>query len=284
MRRHMKFPLIPIAIASVLAEAAGCTTSVQPITASGGDATTSPLPDAATSPPPDGTTSPLPDAATSPLPEAAISPPPDATTSLLPDAATSPRLEAGSEAAASTTEAGIMDSGVSDASSEGVIGECGSNSIAFELLTVDAGGPVYYTGSGWPSPEWSCPFWLAIAPAGESPVTIFRDTCNSCGPVMPPESAGPMSFTWDGTYYLVPSQLGASPSPSDASCIGPCCEMPFCASPGDYVATMCVGYASDDAAPPGTYPPTCKQIPFVWPPTSANESIVLSITPTPDGG
>ena len=266
MRTHMKFPLIPIAIASVLAEAAGCTTSVQPITASGGDAATSPPPDAATSL----------------LPDAATSPPPDAATSSRPDAA-SPRPEAGSEDAAGSTESGIVDSGVSDASDEGVAGECGSNSITFELLTVDAGGPVYYTGSGWPSPEWSCPFWLSIAPAGESPVTIFRDTCSSCGPVMPPESAVAMSFSWDGTYYLVPSQLDASSSQSDASCIGPCCEMPFCASPGDYVATMCVGYANDDAAPPGTYPPTCKQSPFVWPPTSANQSIVLSITPTPDG-
>jgi hypothetical protein len=90
----------------------------------------------------------------------------------------------------------------------------------------------------------------------------------------------PQSFTWDGTYY--------QQAPDDAgSCGGlaSCgCEVPACAAPGNYVATICVGYADQDAGPPETAPPTCKQVPFVWPPTSANQSIVESITPTPDGG
>jgi hypothetical protein len=67
------------------------------------------------------------------------------------------------------------------------------------------------------------------------------------------------------------------------SLAGDACQTPACAPPGNYVATICVGYAGADAGPE-TAPPTCKQVPFAWPPTSANQSVVESIRPAPDGG
>jgi hypothetical protein len=147
-------------------------------------------------------------------------------------------------------------------------GECASNGIAFDL-SVDATGPVYFGG---PQPQWldsfGCPSWLAIAPSGEPPLNLLKGGCGVGCPAFRPEPAMAQSFTWDGTYY--PSDAGA-------------CQTPACAAPGNYVATLCVGYAGEDAGPE-TAPPTCKQVAFAWPPTSANQSIVESITPTPDGG
>jgi hypothetical protein len=154
--------------------------------------------------------------------------------------------------------------------------ECASNGIAF-ALTIDATGPVYYGPFG----SFGCVSWLTIAPAGEPRLTflppglplltLLPGTCNAGCPVSGPEPAMAQSFTWDGTYYR--SDVGN-------------CETPVCAPAGNYVATICVGYAGADAGPfsPETAPPTCKQVPVAWPPTSADQSIVESITPTPDGG
>lgn len=154
--------------------------------------------------------------------------------------------------------------------------ECASNGIAFDL-TVDATGPVYYggpQGQGWLD-SFGCPSWLAIAPAGAPPLNLVQGGCAVGCPASRPEPAMAQSFTWDGTYY----PNGTAP------CIGIACacQTPACAPPGNYVATICVGYAGADGGFQ-TAPPTCKQVPFAWRPTSAGQTIVESITPTPDGG
>ncbi|HXX66120.1 MAG TPA: hypothetical protein VEK07_03005 [Polyangiaceae bacterium] len=146
--------------------------------------------------------------------------------------------------------------------------ECASNAIAFDL-TVNATGPVYYGGPqvlGWLD-SFGCPYWLAIAPAGEPPLLLVKGGSPSC-PAFQPEPAMDQSFIWDGTFY---------------PCDGGDCQTPACAIDGNYIATICVGYAGEDAGPE-TAPATCKQASFVWPPSSGDASIVESITPTPDGG
>jgi hypothetical protein len=164
-----------------------------------------------------------------------------------------------------------------DGDAAGTPPKCASNSIAFDL-TVDAPGPVYYggpQGQGWLD-SFGCPSWLAIAPADEPALNLVKGGCAISCPAFAPEPAMAQSFTWDGTYYpnvAVP-----------CTGIACACQTPVCAPPGNYVATICVGYGDADAGPPETAPPTCKQVPFAWPPTSADQSIVESITPTPDGG
>jgi hypothetical protein len=182
---------------------------------------------------------------------------------------------------------------LADASTDATTGEAGEdastgtppscapggpgNSIAFDLRT-DATGPVYYGGAqgeGWLD-SFGCASWLAIAPADEPALNLVKGGCAISCLAFAPEPATAQSFTWDGTYYpnvAVP-----------CTGIACACQTPVCAPPGNYVATICVGYGEADAGRPETAPPTCKQVPFAWPPTSANQSIVESITPTPDGG
>jgi hypothetical protein len=184
--------------------------------------------------------------------------------------------DADNDAAPAPREAGtgVMDSGDAEAT-----GECASHSLAFDL-TVDATGPVYYGG---PQPPWldsfGCPSWLAISPAGEGPLNLQKGGCFVACPAFTPQPAMAQSFTWDGTYYPAQSTYDASACGGLPSCA---CQVPSCAPSGNYVATICAGYAGGEG---GTEPaPTCKQVPFTWPPTSANQSIDASITPTPDGG
>lgn len=158
-----------------------------------------------------------------------------------------------------SNDAGVTTTGDASAMGDG----CAGNDITFDL-TVDATGPVYFGG---PQPPWldsfGCPSWLAISPTGKSPINVANGCVSQCI-ASRAEPAPAQSFTWNGTYY-------------------PACETAACAPAGNYVATICVGYAAEDGGAQ-TSPPTCKQVPFVWPPTSANQSIVESITPTPDGG
>ena len=89
------------------------------------------------------------------------------------------------------------------------------------------------------------------------------------------------SYTWDGSYYPPQQSYDASACTSlPANCA---CQTPVCAAPGDYVATICVGYGGEDGGVRNALP-TCKAVPFVWPPTSGSASISETITPTPDGG
>jgi hypothetical protein len=178
------------------------------------------------------------------------------------------------DASADASDDGTAPSEAGD--SAGTPPKCASNSIAFDL-TVDATGPVYYSGpqgQGWLD-SFGCPSWLAIAPAGEPALNLVKGGCAVGCPATRPEPAMAQSFTWDGTYY---------PN-ATAPCTGIACacQTPVCAPPGNYVATICVGYGDADAGFQ-TAPPTCKQVPFAWPPTSADQSIVESITPTLDGG
>jgi hypothetical protein len=163
---------------------------------------------------------------------------------------------------------------------DGDAGACTSNTLAFDL-TVDASGPVFFAGSNppWPVPSFGCSDWLSIAPAGGPSLNLLSGGCDIPCAAARPEAAAAKSFTWDGTYY--PPQ-----ATNDAGCtlgVGPSCtcETPTCVPPGNYVATICVGYANDDGGVPETSPPTCKTVPFVWPPASAGESIQESITPAP---
>jgi len=181
---------------------------------------------------------------------------------------------------APVSDAGKAATGDATLDAAGVTGECASNGIAFDL-TVAATGPVYYGG---PQPPWldsfGCPSWLAIAPAGAPPLNLVKGGCFVECPAFQPAPATAKSFTWDGTYYPSQGNYDAGSCGVLPSCA---CQTPACAPAGNYVATMCVGYAGEDAGPE-TAPPTCRQVPFAWPPTSANQSIVESITPTPDGG
>ena len=154
-------------------------------------------------------------------------------------------------------------------------GSCSSSSIAFDL-DVDSTDPVYYSGGsdpGW-GDSFACGGWLAISPAGGSPLKLDQHCFHSC----PRAQAAPatnLSFTWDGTTY---------PFPDGGPTYNGVCNA-VCAAPGNYVATICVGYAGADAGTSAeTAPPTCKQVPFVWPPPAANAMILETITPTLDGG
>jgi hypothetical protein len=151
---------------------------------------------------------------------------------------------------------------------------CAADSIAFDL-TIDSTGPVFLGGGQppWPA-SLGCPGWLTITTAGGAPLVVSQGDCFVGCPASQPGPAVPQSFTWDGTYYPVP-----------ASCTACACTTPACAPPGNYVATFCVGYAApEDAGLPETDSPTCKQIPFVWPPSPTTSSITETITPTPGGG
>ena len=188
----------------------------------------------------------------------------------------------------SAFDAGVdasTDSGPTGSGDGGDGGACAGGTITFNL-TIQATGLVYPMGPTppWPVGSFGCPGWLAIAPANGSSVyssslNLERGGGSSC-PIFleQPQPATAHSFAWDGTYY--PRQ-----DPADASCIGDCLwDTPVCVPSGNYVATMCVGYAGNDAGVPETSPPTCEQVPFVWPPTSANQTIDVTIAPTPDGG
>jgi hypothetical protein len=153
---------------------------------------------------------------------------------------------------------------------------CVSGGITFDL-TVNSTDPVYYSGGS--QPGWlqstACGAWYAISPAGGSPVNVDHDCFHSC-PRPEAEPVTNQSFTWDGTTW---------PFADADTSVGIVCDTAVCAAPGNYVATICVGYAGADAgASAETAPPTCKQVPFVWPPTSANQTFVETITPTLDGG
>jgi hypothetical protein len=142
---------------------------------------------------------------------------------------------------------GSIDSGFTDSVDGGDAGVCVSDPIAFEL-TVDATGPVYYEGLPLFS-SFPCGGWLKISPAGGPTLCVLGD-CDSGCPAAIPQSAIPQSFTWDGTYYMGGASQG-------------------CAPVGNYVATICVGYAPEDASTDGGFtdnpaqgPPTCKQASF----------------------
>jgi len=173
---------------------------------------------------------------------------------------------------------GSIDSGSTDSGGGQEAGACASYSLTFNLTT-NATGSVYYYYYSTPWPDSTrCGGWLEIAPADGAPLNLWSGGSNISCPASAPQPAAPQSFIWDGTYYLNTSDTGACPVPPALSC-------PLaCAPPGNYLAILCVGYAGEDAGPPEIGPPTCKQVPFAWPPTSAVESIDVSITPTPDGG
>ncbi|MGD0675069.1 MAG: hypothetical protein ABSC94_06590 [Polyangiaceae bacterium] len=180
--------------------------------------------------------------------------PPDAQ----PDSSAS---DASDAASSDAPEQDAGDGSLSDAGHDG--GVCEPYDIAFDL-TVDATGPVYYQG---PRPwlgSFQCGGWLTISPADQPPLCVLGDCDGGC-PALQPQSAMPQSFTWDGTYYVGGTARGCAPA-------------------GNYVATICVAYAAGDASSPFESPPTCKQVSFVWPPTSGDASVGESITPTPDGG
>lgn len=167
------------------------------------------------------------------------------------------------DAGPASRDAGLQDSATG----------CGGN-ISFDLA-VEAPGRVYYGG---PQPPWptqsTCPGWLTIDHAGVA-LILERGNCDHSCPAFQPEDAGAQSLTWDGTYYPV-SEPGGPEGP---------CEVPACASPGNYVATFCVASSlGDGGASRQEAPPTCKTVNFVWPPTAVGQVIPETITPAPDGG
>jgi hypothetical protein len=169
--------------------------------------------------------------------------------------------DAATDSGPATREAGPQDSATA----------CGG-SISFDLA-VDASGLVYYGG---PQPPWptqnTCPSWLTINHEGVA-LILEQNNCNHSCPAFQPQDAGAQSLTWDGTYY---------PIEGSANGVGQC-GTPACAPPGNYVATFCVASSLGDASWQEA-PPTCKTVSFVWPPSTANQMISETITPTPDGG
>ena len=148
-------------------------------------------------------------------------------------------------------------------------GTCGSFDLKFDL-TVGGSSPVYYAGA-----TTCAGSWLSVAPADGTPLLLIADACNipcAASSAGLPEAPAPQSLSWGGTYYPIVD--------NDQ------CATPACAAPGNYIATFCVidGAGDDAGVPEGTPSPTCKQVPFVWPPTSAGASVSATITPTPDGG
>src|SRR5580658_6075341 len=80
------------------------------------------------------------------------------------------------DASADASDDGTAPSEAGD--SAGTPPKCASNSIAFDL-TVDATGPVYYSGpqgQGWLD-SFGCPSWFAIAPAGEPALNLVKGGC-----------------------------------------------------------------------------------------------------------
>jgi hypothetical protein len=188
------------------------------------------------------------------------------------DAASS-RDDGGTDAASSRD-----DGGTDAASSQDSGGVCtGGGSIAFDL-TVDSTDPVYFGGSQppWPT-SLGCPGWLTVTTAAGEPLVVSQGNCFVGCPAATPETAAPQSFTWNGTYYPVPTYC-TGPTPACS------CTTPACAPAGTYAATFCVGYAGPDAGTFTSAGPTCKQVTFTWPPSSAASSIDETIAPTPDGG
>jgi hypothetical protein len=291
MRNYITLTLLPIAFLGMTANEVGCTTTLEPISRSGGDAGTQGF-DAGTSPRDaaptgaDATTgndaAPTGADATTgndaaPTGADACAPPIFCIASCPIGAGNVSMIVDGCEVVQCcvAVDAGdnVQDArdseeaSATDGGEAGVPSECSNNRISFGLTVWDSAGPVF------PGFECDAIGWLQIAPAGGNPLNLVRGPCEPSCPVSQPEAATAQSYVWDGTYYTILQD-----------CAGLCiCDTPICAPPGNYVATMCVGYAGDAGAPE-TAPPTCKQIPFVWPPTSANESIVEMITPTPDGG
>jgi hypothetical protein len=159
-------------------------------------------------------------------------------------------------------------------STDGGPGTCSSFDVKFDL-TVGGSSPVYYWGANGSS---GCAgSWLSVATADGNPLILDANACGiPCAAFWAtagsPVAAAPQSLSWDGTYY---------PLDDDGKC-----PAPACAASGNYIATFCVvdGAGDDAGFPEGTPSPTCKQVPFVWPPTSADTSVSATITPTPDGG
>jgi hypothetical protein len=196
-----------------------------------------------------------------------------------PDVARSPDgggTDASSPDGGGTGDSSSPDGGTDSAISDGGAGGCtDGGSIAFDL-TIDSTDPVYLSGSRPPWPAGlGCSGWLTITNAAGQPLVVSQGDCFLGCPAARPQTAAPQSFTWDGTYY-----------PASSSCTGPSCSCtaPACAPAGNYAATFCVSYAGPDAGMVETAPPTCQEVTFAWPPSSATSSIDETITPTPDGG
>jgi hypothetical protein len=152
---------------------------------------------------------------------------------------------------------------------------CSSFDLKFEL-TVSGSSPVYYSGATTCLGSWVS-IAPANAPASGDPLLLTAHECNLPCPAATdgvPEAPAPRSLSWDGTYYpvvLLQGQQGAK------------CDTPACAAPGNYIATFCViegagadggADASTDGSPPS---PTCKQVQFVWPPTSAGATVSATL-------
>src|SRR5271154_2269708 len=120
-------------------------------------------------------------------------------------------------------------------------GVCLASGLTFDLA-IGTNENVWLGGSTppWPAPSFGCPGWLTIAPqAGTSlgnleggSVILAKNACGILCPAAQPQPAASQSFTWDGTYYPVTGNVD--------------CGTPACAPAGNYLATMCVGYAGED--------------------------------------
>jgi hypothetical protein len=177
---------------------------------------------------------------------------------------------------------GTEDSSVND--NDAGAGACVTNVVTFDLA-IGTTGNVWLAGSTppWPASSFGCPGWLTIIPPAESSigspwggsVNLLKDACLIACPPAQPVPAAAQSFTWDGTYYPVTSNSNPNMD----------CDTPACAPAGDYLATMCVGYAGEDAGAEGPSSPTCQTFQFAWPPGSPSGATVqTTITPTPGGG
>lgn len=187
----------------------------------------------------------------------------------------------GSSVDANLSDASAFDGSTGDAN-DGSAGDsgggvCVANGITFQL-NIGTTNDVFLGGSTppWPIASLGCPSWLTISTVQQTswgttdPVSInlLKDGCGILCPASQPQAPTSQSFTWDGTYYPYTN--------------GPC-DTPACAPAGEYLVTMCVGYADPDSgAPDGT--PTCQMFSFTWPPATASEALVqTTITPVLGG-
>jgi hypothetical protein len=182
-----------------------------------------------------------------------------------------------------TKDARTDQNGESVTANDASAGVCVPNGITFNL-SVGTTDNVWFGGSTppWPAASFGCPGWLTITAPVTSPwglpqefsINVEKDGCTLSCPAAQPRPPAAKSFTWDGTYYPVTNNL----TPNSA------CDLPACAPPGVYGATVCVGYAGQDAGLPAGAP-TCQTFSFTWPPATPSEATVTTtITPTLGGG
>jgi hypothetical protein len=177
---------------------------------------------------------------------------------------------------AGKSDASSYDAPTDDGTTEPDAG-CAIGNVTFSLRRAPASSVAYCLG-----PPGTCTDseWLSILPAGgggslslvHGCVPECADSCQPIGCTLICGHAtslgdGGVTASWNGTYVLHET-CGAAVA----------CARSACAPPGQYIAHFC-GYpvAPDASATSGACvgesPPTCTDVPFVWPPPTGSSVV-----------